>query len=53
LRSNPVEDLNEILSVKDTSMERILSRIDQTPIREIKQIFMQYLDETFHQKSQA
>jgi hypothetical protein len=48
LRSNPVEDLNEILSVEDASME-----IDQTPIREIKQILMQYLDETFHQKSQA
>jgi hypothetical protein len=53
LRSNPVEDLNKILSVEDASMEKILSRIDQTPIREIKQILMQYLDETFYQKSQA
>jgi hypothetical protein len=53
MRSNPVEDLNEDLSVKDALMERILFRIDQTPIREIKPILMQYLDETLHQKSQA
>jgi hypothetical protein len=50
LSSNPVEDLNEILSAENASMERILSRIDQTAIHEIKQILMQHLDETFHQK---
>ena len=50
MRSNPVEDLNEILSAENTSMERILSRIEQTAIHEIKQILMQHLDETFHQK---
>jgi hypothetical protein len=44
LRSNPVEDLNEILSVKDASMERILSRIDQTPIREIRLNYHMDLD---------
>jgi hypothetical protein len=50
LRSNAVEDLNEILSAENASMERILSRIDQTAIHEIKQIIMQHLDEIFHQK---
>jgi len=33
-KTNPVEDLNIILSVENASAERILSRIDQTPIRE-------------------
>ena len=39
-----------ILSTENASMERILSRIDQTAIHEIKQVLMQHLDETFHQK---
>jgi hypothetical protein len=38
-----------ILSAENASMERILSRIDQTAIHEIKQVLMQHLDETFHQ----
>ena len=49
-KTNPVEDLNEILSIENASVERILSRIDQTPINEIKQRLKQHLDETFHQK---
>ena len=48
---NPVEDLNEILSVENVSAERILSRIDQTPIREVKQRLKQHLKETYIQKS--
>jgi hypothetical protein len=42
-KTNPVEDLNEILSVENVSAERILSRIDQTPIREVKQRLKQHL----------
>ncbi len=38
------------LSAKNASMERILSRIDQTAIHGIKQILMQHLDETLHLK---
>ncbi|MGC2563569.1 MAG: hypothetical protein WA326_11240 [Nitrososphaeraceae archaeon] len=34
-KTNPVVDLNEILSVENASAERILSRIDQTPIQEV------------------
>jgi ferritin-like metal-binding protein YciE len=49
-KTNPVEDLNEIPSIENASVERILSRIDQTPINEIKQRLKQHLDETFHQK---
>jgi ferritin-like metal-binding protein YciE len=50
-KTNPVEDLNEILSVENASAERILSRIDQTPIREVKQRLKQHLKETYIQKS--
>ena len=39
-----------ILSTENASMERILSRIDQTAIHEIKQVLMQHLYETFQQK---
>ena len=49
--SNLVEDLNEILSVENASAERILSRIDQTPIQEVKQRLKQHLKETHIQKS--
>jgi len=35
-KDNLVVDLNEILSVENASAERILSRIDQTPIQEVK-----------------
>jgi ferritin-like metal-binding protein YciE len=50
LISNLVESLNEALVAENASVDRIISRIDQTPIHEIKQILMQHLDETFHQK---
>ena len=50
-KTNPVVDLNEILSVENASAERILSRIDQTPIQEVKQRLKQHLKETYIQKS--
>src|SRR5918993_5461443 len=49
-KTNPVVDLNEILSVENASAERIISRIDQTPIQEIKQRLKQHLEETHIQK---
>ena len=50
-KSKLVEDLNEILSVENASAERILSRIDQTPIQEVKQRLKQHLKETHIQKN--
>src|SRR5919108_4534624 len=50
-KTNPVEDLNEILSVENASAERIISRIDQTPIQEVKQRLKTHLKETHIQKS--
>ena len=50
-KSKLVEDLNEILSVENASAERILSRIDQTPIQKVKQRLKQHLKETHIQKN--
>src|SRR5918996_1409929 len=50
-KTNPVDDLNEILSVENASAERILSRIDQTPIQKVKQRLKQHLKETHIQKN--
>ena len=50
-KTNPVVDLNEILSVENASAERILSRIDQTPIQDVKQRLKQHLKETYIQKN--
>jgi class 3 adenylate cyclase len=50
-KSNLVEDLNEILSVENASIDRIISRIDQTPIQELNQRLKQHLEETYLQKS--
>jgi adenylate cyclase len=50
-KSNLVEDLNEILSVENASIDRIISRIDQTPIQEVKQRLKTHLKETHIQKS--
>ena len=35
-KSNLVEDINEILSVENASIDRIMSRIDQTSLQELK-----------------
>ena len=46
-----VDKLNEALSTENASVERIISRIDQTPIQEVKQRLKQHLKETHNQKS--
>ena len=49
--SKLVEHLNEALSTENASIDRIISRIDQTPIQEVKQKLKQHLEETHIQKS--
>jgi adenylate cyclase len=51
LMSELVENLNEALSTENASVDRIISRIDQTPIQEVKQRLKQHLEETHIQKS--
>jgi class 3 adenylate cyclase/ferritin-like metal-binding protein YciE len=51
LISELVENLNEALSTENASIDRIISRIDQTPIQEVKQRLKQHLEETHIQKS--
>src|SRR5918999_4170142 len=50
-KSNLVEDLNEILSIENASIDRIISRIDQTPLQELNRRLKQHLEETYLQKS--
>jgi adenylate cyclase len=50
-KSNLVEDLNGILSVENASIDRIISRIDQTSLQELNQRLKQHLEETYLQKS--
>ena len=50
LISELVENLNEALSTENASIDRIISRIDQTPILEVKQRLKQHLEETHNQK---
>jgi hypothetical protein len=50
LLSDLVEKLNEALSTENASADRIISRIDQTPIEEVKQRLKQHLKETYNQK---
>ena len=50
-KSNLVEDLNEILSVENASIDRIISRIDQTSLQELNRRLKQHLEETHLQKS--
>jgi ferritin-like metal-binding protein YciE len=51
LKSNLVEYLNEVLSVENASVDRIVLRIRQTPIQEVKQRLRQHLKETHIQKN--
>jgi ferritin-like metal-binding protein YciE len=51
LLSDLVEKLNEALSTENASTDRIISRIDQTPIEEVKQRLKQHLKETHNQKN--
>ena len=50
-KSNLVEDLNEILSVENASIDRIMSRIDQTSLQELNRRLKQHLEETRLQKA--
>ena len=50
LISELVENLNEVLSTENASIDRIISRIDQTPLQEVKQRLKQHLEETHSQK---
>jgi ferritin-like metal-binding protein YciE len=50
-KSNLVEDLNEMLSVENASIDRIISRIDQTSLQELNRRLKQHLEETYLQKS--
>ncbi len=51
LISNLVENLNEALAAENASVDRIISRIDQTPIQELNRRLKQHLEETYLQKS--
>jgi adenylate cyclase len=51
LLSELVKNLNEALSTENASVDRIISRINQTPIQEVKQRLKTHLKETHIQKS--
>ena len=51
LLSELIDKLNEALSTEYASVDRIISRIDQTPIQEIKQRLKRHLKETHIQKN--
>ncbi|MGH9998004.1 MAG: DUF892 family protein, partial [Nitrososphaeraceae archaeon] len=46
-----VEDLNKILSIENASIDRIISRIDQTSLQELNRRLKQHLEETYLQRS--
>jgi ferritin-like metal-binding protein YciE len=47
---NLVKELNEMLSIENAAAVRIGSRIDDTPIEELKEILKRHLDVTNNQK---
>jgi hypothetical protein len=51
LISELVENLNEVLSTENASIDRIISRIDKTPIQEVKQRLKQHLEESTFKKT--
>jgi ferritin-like metal-binding protein YciE len=51
LLSELIDKLNEVLSAENALVDRIISRIDQTPIQEVKPRLKQHLKETNIQKS--
>ncbi|HZD34539.1 MAG TPA: DUF892 family protein [Nitrososphaeraceae archaeon] len=51
LPSKLIDKLNEVLSVENALADRIVSRIDQSPIQEVKPRLKQHLKETNLQKS--
>jgi ferritin-like metal-binding protein YciE len=48
--SSLIENLNHMISLENASMDRMVSRIDHTPIREVKERLKQHLEETLIQK---
>ena len=50
LISNLVEKLNEALGAENASIDRIILRIDQTPIQELNRRLKQHLEETYYKK---
>jgi ferritin-like metal-binding protein YciE len=46
-----IDYLNKTLSIENAAIERLTSRIEQTPIQDIKQRLVQHLKETHKQKS--
>ena len=50
INSKYVEFINEALSAENAAIDRITSRMDQTPIPEVKQRLHQHLEETHKQR---
>ena len=50
IKSKYIEFINEALSAENAAVDRITSRIDQTPISEIKNKLHQHLEETHNQQ---
>ena len=46
-----LEFLNEALSAENAAVDRITSRMDQTPLPEVKQRLQQHLEETRNQQN--
>jgi len=46
-----IEHLNKTLFIENTLIDRLLIRIDETPIEELKQRLIQHLEETHKQKN--
>jgi hypothetical protein len=46
LLSELIDKLNEALSTEYASVDRMISRMDQTPIQEVKQRLKRHLKET-------
>ena len=45
-----LEFLNEVLSAENAAIDRITSRIEETPLPQIKQRYQQHLEETHNQQ---
>ena len=50
IKSPYVEFINEALSAENAEVDRITSRIDQTPIPELKERLHQHLQQTHNQQ---
>jgi adenylate cyclase len=50
-KSDLVKNLNKILSIENASIDRIISRMDETSLQELNRRLKQHLEETYLQKS--